>query len=1262
MRRFVSYALFVFPFVLPLLLQGQNPTTSLHGTLKDPSGAVVLQGDVRLDNSEIGVHMVHRVDATGEYQFSQLIPARYVITVTSPGFASQSKQAELVVNQPATVDFTLAIQASATVVDVSAETATLNTTDATIGNAIGSQVIEAVPLEGRNVPDLLSLQPGVVFLGRMTTTQQDTDSRSGAVDGGRSDQSNITLDGVDNNDQTKGYAFTGILRSTVDSVDEFRVVTTNSNADSGRSSGAQVSIVTKSGTNQLHGAVYEYLRNTLTAANDWFNKQAQLASGRPNVPGELIRNTFGAAVGGPVKKDKLFFFLNYEGQRTAENQQVTQVVPTALLREGYVQYPHTSNGQTANVVLSPAEIAGMDPNCTANGTCPWGPGDNPNMLAIMAQYPLPNGFNAGDGLNTLSYTFSSPNPQSLDTYIARFDWQLGDRHRLFARGNLQKDHTAGTLQFPDQAPSSNLAVNSKGVAVGDTWTIGATLVNDLRYGLTREGYGNLGTYNGPYVGFFGTISSFDPVTRSSILKVPVHNIVDNVSWVKGKHGIEAGVNYRLITSDSNSNAVSFSNAYIAPAWLDNGAIANTGSSLDPAAFGYPAVDSAFGIDYDQAVSSLTGLLPEISSQYNYQISQDGKTGQLLGQGTYLDRKYRTNEFEYFLQDSYRVLPNLTLNFGMRHTLLQSPYEMNGQQIAPAIDMHQWFTTREQMAALGQTVQPDVAFAPSGQARGLKPYWNAQRWNIAPRLSVAYSPDVHSGLMHRLFGGQGQSSIRAGFGLYFDHFGQGIVNSFDQMGAFGLSTNITTPAGLYTVDNVPRLVSGSTLPPAPVLPSTITYPYTASNDPFSTGYSIAWGLDNHLQTPYAEVMDFSLQRELPGGFTLEAAYVGRLGRHLLQQLDLAQPLDLVDPGSGVDYFTAATQFAKYADLGVPANAVQKIPYWENLFPDAAGLGASGTGTPGASATQNMYSLFKSLRGTETFALEDADIYCIPGCGGQTGRYWSKQFSALYSWASMGTSNYNGGQLMLRHAMSHGLQMDFSYTLSKSLDLGSSAERTTQQNLIYTGGIINSKYPNLNYGVSDFDIRHLITSNWVYLLPVGHGQKFANGVRSWVNGVVGGWQFSGLGRWTSGLPFGSVDGVGWTTDYANKSNMVPIGPIATHRHIQANGAPQVFADPTAALANLRFPYPGEAGTRAPFRGDGYFSIDSSLAKSWSLGERAKLRFGWDVFNVTNSVRFDTNTNTNISGSLNTSSTAAGSFGVYSSELTTPRVQQFYLRVSF
>ena len=438
----------------------QSSFTSVRGTVTDPSGAVLPGAKIELKNSENGQAASQMTNEQGEYRFSQVAPGTYLITASTSGFGTETKKAELLVNQPATVNFSLNVQASTETVDVSAQTQTLNDADATIGNALNNATIAALPSEGRNVPDLLSIQPGVLYLGRGADKQSD--SRTGSVAGARSDQTNVTLDGLDDNDQTQGYAFTGVLRSTLDSVEEFRVTTTNSNADAGRSSGGQVSMVTKSGTNQFHGSVYEYNRNTFTVANDWFNKEAQTSEGLPNIPGKLIRNTFGGSFGGPLKKNRIFFFGNYEGQRTAENRQVTRTAPTASFQQGLIKY--LSNGNV--ITLAGPQISAMDPNCGANGTCPWGAGVDPYIVSVFNQYPAANGASLGDGLNLGSYTFSSPYPGSLNTSIAKFDFTPNDKHHLFIRGNLQKDTQANVLQFPGQAPSYWYEDNSKGVCGG----------------------------------------------------------------------------------------------------------------------------------------------------------------------------------------------------------------------------------------------------------------------------------------------------------------------------------------------------------------------------------------------------------------------------------------------------------------------------------------------------------------------------------------------------------------------------------------------------------------------------------------------------------------------------------------------------------------------------------------------------------------------------------------------------------------------------
>jgi hypothetical protein len=1239
----------------------QTTATSLRGIIKDPSGAVIPGAKITLTDNASGRKIETTSNGAGEYVLAQIPPANYTIVVVATGFANQTKTAELLVDQPATIDFTISVQASQEIVNVSAEAQTLNLSDATIGNSVNNAVIEALPLEGRNVPDLLSLQPGVLYLGR--EIDADSDSRSGAVAGARSDQTNVTLDGVDDNDQNNGYAFTGVLRATLDSAQEFRVTTTNANADAGRTSGAQVTLVTKSGTDQFHGAVYEYNRNTFTVANDWFNKAAEISQGLPNIPGKLIRNTFGASLGGPIKKDKLFFFFNYEGQRTAENKQITQTDPTASFKAGELSYQNDAAGDITT--LSQAQVASMDPNCGGNGTCPWGAGVDPNVTALMALYPTANGSATGDGLNFGSYTFSSPFPGSLNTTILKLDFTPNDRHHIFVRGNLQKDTQSGVLNFPGQPPSTFLDDNTKGLIAGDTWTIKPNLVNDVRYGYVRQGFSLLGTGVGDYV-TFRFITQPTAETRSSIVHVPVSNIVDNVSWTKSNHTVALGGNWRLINNERDSNLASFSSGNTNVYWLNTGgAIANTGSSLDPGAFGYAPVccgDSptgGFTNSYNIAVGTLVGLVPQVTGNYNYTVDPGGATATQLADGAFLDRHFRANEFEYYIQDSWRARSNLTFTYGIRHTILQTPYEVNGQQVAPTIDMDQWFKNRAAAAFAGTVNQPDVDFAPAGKFWGRPGYWPKQKLNFAPRVAFAYGPDP-------------KTSIRGGFGIYFDHYGEGIVNAFDQLGSFGLSTSISNPAGTYSVDTSPRFTGISSLPPnACAQPTKITYPYTAPDD-INCGLAITWGIDNKLKTPYAEVFNLSVQRELPGGFTFEADYVGRLGRHLLQQLDLAEPVPFADNQSGTGYFSAATQLSKLVDInGGNQNAqVPKIPYFEDLFPDAANYDYMGE-----SATQAIYTdVWAENRGNETTALLNMDVYCYPGCGGQPYRFYQKQFSSLYAWDTIGMSYYNAGQFILRHPMSHGLQFDLSYTFSSSIDMGSDAERASElgpSGTSPTGNeatsfseIINSFNPSLNRGVSDFDTRHLITFDWVYNLPFGQGQHFAGGASPFVNALIGGWQWSGLNRWSSGLPFSIIES-GWSTNYQEESGMVETAPIKIHKHY-VDGAPQVFANP-AAINNgiatgspVRNPYPGEAGQRNNFRGDGYFDIDSGLHKAWKIRETQTLEFTWEVFNVTNSVRFDTSP-VSVYGGL-TAQTGNPSLGVYSSTLSIPRVQQFSLRYNF
>jgi len=1218
---------------------GQSAATSLRGTIKDPTGALVPGAKITIVNSEKGTTFSTTANSAGLYTFAQIPPAKYIIKATASGFGDQAKSAELLVNQPATIDFTLAVQASTETVDVSATAQTLNTTDATLGDAVANEQIQAMPMDGRDPISLLALQPGALFLGEATsmmdkTTPQDLDSRQGAVSGSRSDQGNVTLDGVDDNDQINGYGFNGVLRSTMDSTEEFRVTTSNGNADSGRSSGAQVSLITKSGTNKFHGSLYEYNRPSNMVANDYFIKNQQIADNQPNRPTKYIVNTFGGSVGGPILKDKLFFFYNYEGQRLATNETVSAQTPSATFMNGQLGYFAQDGSQ---VMLDRSQIAALDAACTQCTT----PGVNQTLLNYLSTEPVSTVLSGGDGINNGTFNFSSPAPTHLNTNIAKIDYSPSSKHHLFWRGNLQDDHSLGAQNLPGQPASTTLQDNTKGMAFGYTWTPTSNIVNDARYGYIRQGYSSIGIGEGDYVEIrFLT----DPTahTRSSIVHIPVNTIDDTLSWTKGTHSLSFGGSWRNVLNDNTNNVNSFQRGYTNPSYLSGR------DAPDPTTIGLPPVSDGYTTSFNYAYAMIIGAIAEWDTVGNYVVNSP-TTGTLLPDGAFVHREYKTNEFEYFIQDSWRVKPNLTITAGLRHTILQTPYDINGQQVAPTVDTHQWFLNRGQAASQGKVFEDDLYFSPNGKANNKPAFWPKQKTNIAPRVSAVYSPDT-------------KTSIRSGFGMYYDHFGQALSSRFASLGSFGLAGQFQSAANSVGYETSPRFTGPRDMPttlPGVISPPTQNYPYAVPDGAFG----INWGIDNHISTPYVMAFNFSVQRELPGGFLIDAAYVGRLGRHLLQQLDLAEPVNYVDPKGGGDYFSAGAQLSKILDAnnGDSTVSVQPIQYFEDVFPQLKDVDYIGE-----SATQTMYSdeWWQRYSYGETGALYDVDFGCYYGgyCETDGPKFWNSQFSSLIALASIGSSSYNAGQLTLRRPSKNGLTVDFSYTWSRSIDMGSDAERAATS----YGGIQNSWDPSLSRGLSDFNTTHLIAGDWNYVLPFGTGKALLSNSGKVGNAIWGGWQWAGLARWSSALPFSVIE-PGWTTNWEVQAFGVTTQPVKTHRHMIEGGLPQVFQDDQAIQdgvtsgSPMRLPYPGEAGMRNKFFSDGVFNIDSSVNKSWNLGERARMKFAWEVYNVTNTTHFDAGSyNNNL---FNNALTYPG-FGVYTQRLgsKTFRRMQFGLRVDF
>src|SRR6266478_1045998 len=1301
-------------------VMGQSATTSLRGTVIDINGSSVPEATVTLTNAEIGVTLTSNTDKDGAYRFSEVRPATYVLTVTAAGFATYKQTGlQLLVGTPATNDVKMQLAGVATVVEVVSSSQVINTQDATIGTAFGQTQIASLPFEGRDPAGILSLQPGVVTVADRGKVNTNGDSRGGSVDGARSDQTNITLDGIGDNDEVQGNAFQGALRATLDSIQEFRVVTTNSDADQGRSSGAQVQLVTKSGTNQHHGTAYEYNRPTNMVANDYFNKHAELQAGEPNTPPRLLRNTFGGSYGGPVLKDRLFIFLAYEGQRTRESFQVTRSVPSDSLRDGVMQYQCQTNpdgglnttlcpGNSVNGLsgtqytsqagfnaLGPTQIASMDPHCSGLGTCPWGPGVAPNVIATLNKYPHADSDQLGDGLNYRAFTFASGTPSKLDTYISRIDFNLTKNQTLFVRGGLQNDHgvptstsgiavgtNTGAPQFPGLPNSTVATNNTKGIVVGYQWVISPSKANSFHYGYIRQGLG----VNGVGLDAFVRLRGLDTTTsqnRTTATIVPVHNFTDDFSWTKGNHTFQFGANYRLITNNNSTNSNSFSDSITNAGFLIPTGISNVGGTFDPAAFGFPAVDTGFQDSYDFPMMALAGVLTETDTVY-----VQNKSGQFLPPGAFVNRSFRDNELEFYIKDSWRLKSNLTLNYGLRYSLLQPPYERNGNQVCPSFSLHDFFQTRMKDMVQGISDSPDFNMDLCGSANGKPGAWAWDYKNLAPRLSMAWSPGFKDGLLGSVFGGPGKSSVRFGAGIYYDHFGQGVITTYDQQGSFGFISNSTFPPGTVSLDSAPRYTGEHDLPPSLIFPApTPGFPVTPPD-----AFSIYWGLDDKLKTPYSYAFDFSITRELKRGFTLELAYVGRLGRRLLQEKDLAQPVNLFDPSSKLSYFQAVTALAKVYRQGTsveqfaasPGVSAQVAQYWTNMMQPLKAGGAysvsSGSCTDSSSPTSTTsplvaaYALFCSGSLNETTPLSVWDTSGIPDANLSGVNYFPRnsqvasgygpfafyqaQDASLFAWTSGGRSNYNALQVMLHHRATHGLTMDFNYSYSKSIDETSDAERVSlfQGSFFGTGEIYNPFNPGQFRAVSDYDMTHQFNTNWVYELPFGRTRYIGANWNRGVNAVLGGGSWSGLGRWSSGLPFSVQNGFQFPTNWElnGVANLVGAKP-QTGAFTDSNGDMNEFKNPTAAIAAFDYPFPGGVGSRNVLRGPGYFGFDMALRKEWNFTERQKLAFSWEVFNVTNSVRFDV-------FSALPAIDNSGSFGKYSQTLTGPRVMEFMLRFSF
>jgi hypothetical protein len=1274
MRNWLLFRIAVLMVCLsvPMFLQAQD-SASLAGVVTDSSGALLPGATVSLVNTHTGVKATQKSDAHGAYRFASVPPAEgYDVTFAHAGFATFAvHDLALNVGLTRTQDAKLAA-GSTEQVEVSAanQAVTLNTTDATIGNNLDVAELNELPVLDRTagIATLFTDQPGV-------------DAFSGAVTGARTDQTSVTLDGMDVNDLSTGQAFATVADAPVDSVEQFTGTVAGMVPSVGTGSGGQFQLVTKGGTNRFHGNINEYHRDTTTEANSWFNNLDSV----PRTP--LIRNQFGGNIGGPIIKDKLFFFFEINASRIIQSATNEVEVPLNNLLNGPAN--STLNYINNGPGCSDTSRLNNQPNCISSLSAtqvaaldPAGIGFNPNILSeFTSRYQPSNDPSQGDGVNTGGLRFTVPAPDLQTTYIGRIDYNLTSKHRVFGRFNINRETNddngnPGTLpQFPGDPVTHPITDHSYSYVVSDVWTINQNKVNQFYYGDTISKlsfpdvfnptginqYGFSGNLNNPY-------TSFDGQQR----RIPVPVVRDDFNWQIKSHSLSFGGTFKFIKTHSNLIS-DFNNINIGLSGGLAGGLTTPG--LRPADIFSDAAAVAT-TDYDNLFTNTLGAIGSISTNYTY-----NNAGQPLALATGGPRAYRYFETEFYVGDTWKVSPKLTLSYGLRYQLYSVPYEAHGDESVQfdentnkPIDIDTFIQSRVAQIASPSPVLPISSYKLGGKVNHGPNLYNPSYKDFAPRFAFAYSSSPRT-----VFNG--------GAGLVYDRTVINAVNFLQDQLSYLFSNTSTNDLGTgataaQILASAPR-ISGSFVGASPAFPTSaipaaqaVTPPYT----PFVSG-GVPFGLSigevnfitsQNLRDPYSIALNAGVQQELPGHLVMKLNYVGRLGRRLLANADSNQVIDVPDV-SGKSTQTMAQAFAALTTqlrAGVPIGSLTKQPWFENVLgsgyaapnglPDNTNLVAAIVGPDG---NRGDISDMLQLLAEETQKLTGL----LPTNIGIPSQFGTNEYLT-----NKGFSSYHGLLLTMSKNMSYGLRFNFNYTWSHSIDntsLISNANPLTSGNP--TGVICDLLQPRACRGSSDFDVRQEIASDFVYELPFGHGRQFLNSSSKWVDEAIGGWSFSGLPSYRTGTSVSALSHAflaSFENDdpaifTGNKGDLrVKINTDHTTNTVYAFAGG--LAGSTKVFNEFRGPVGIEYGQRNLFKGPGAFNFEAGLGKNFPILEnKLNLQFRADAFNIFNHANFENPTldivaNASPFGQITNTNQGGGT----AANVDAARVAQFSLRLEF
>lgn len=1225
---------------------------SITGTVTDKTGSAVADADVKLTDTRTGATYTSKTGTFGAYLFSRVTAGSgYSVSFSKAGFKTTTiSNVTLAVTETATYDIILELGSVSESVEVSANGGvTLDTTDATIGNDIDTRRVAELPsLFRTNAAALLRLAPGVVA---QDDNGHEQDSQLGSVTGSRADQGNITLDGLDVNDETIGQAFTAVGSAPIDSIEEVHTTVGEPNAGFGRSSGGQISLVTKSGTNTFHGSLHEYNRNTLFAANDFFNNK----NGIDKPP--LNRNQFGGSIGGPVFRDKLFFFFNYEGRRDSLSAQIQQVVPNDTFRSGQLNYVDAGGNV---VTTTTAQLQSIDPQ---------GVGANTDFLAFVnSRYPEPNDPALGDGLNTSGFIFNAPIHRRENIYTGRLDYILGSKHKLFGRLQMDRfndDDSSNVLpQFPgDPVPQVSDIDHSRSWVVGETWFITPNFTNQAFVGVTTQVFDTPVNFapTAPNIVTTSLITQPFADIRGQGRTVSVPEIRDDLSWSHRNHSFTFGADIKPIRVKSSNQA----DINFVSIGIDNGSSLNQldGSTrpadIDP-------TNSFATNEWDRAFTLLLGRYNQTASFLAYDHD-----GNVLPSYTTTHRNFHYNEYEFYAQDSWKMRRDLTLTYGLRWQYHSVPFEANGFQTVSNQNIDTIFPARLAAAAQGisgNDAAPLVSYNLGGPANHGPDYYKPSYRDFSPRLGVAYSPSFTSGLLGALFGDR-KTTIRAGGSIVYDRVLSTLSFELDQQTFVFDSNPIDNYGGsdpTTALMTSPRFTSLNAPPPPPVAPAVRPFPVTPNTDATGAPIGLANGgfpsfiqFDKNFKTPYSDTFSFGLQRELKGNVVVELDYFGRLGRRLVADGDAAQTVNFKDATSGQFLKDAFGKLQAQVKAGAP---ITPQPWFENQI-GATGFDCTGFSASCTSLISDFFGptvqvgdlssiiLFLNLFGIVN---PNTGLYAQTGANGYIGNYSSSSYNALL--------------MSVRKRYSNGLLLDFDYSYSHSTDNQSNIVNDANQ-FTFSGQGLICDLTNLRTCRADslFDARHIISANYVYDLPIGHGHHLLGNSSKVVNSILGGWSTSGILTFRTGFPFNTHTGtfpINFTQDAPAVFNGDKQAVKSGIHTDPTTGSIQFFADQDAALGAFDFPFGGGTGTRNPVHGPGYTNLDIAVSKNFIMpwSEHHRVQFRWEAFNVFNHTNFAAPGDpTLLTNSNNILSNPQG-FGVISSTSGSPRQMQFSLRYDF